>query len=90
MQKNQVTDYPYIEITVRAYNTRDTGKGGLLSFAWASTDVTDDDKNNLGFIAGGGGVVLVSITRGPYFQILHKDIWNAIQEAMEAQNAGDK
>jgi len=83
--KKKVTDYPSIEITVKAYDTRDQGdgEGGRLVFYSFPTDVSDGDGNSLGFVSGGTGYVVISFSNGPYFMIPHDELWNAFQEALK-------
>lgn len=95
MSKRQVTDYPYIEFTVRAYNTSprhfpDSAKDvkeGLALFLAFPSEVTDDDGSDLGSIAGGtGAVVIQDNVREAYWQIPHDQLWYAYIEAVKKQD----
>lgn len=86
-KKPRVRDFPSIEITLKAYNTKaEPGETGLVTFKAFCTDVEDKDGNTIGVIGGGLGALVVSISGkdGEYYMIPHDDIWYAIQEAREA------
>jgi hypothetical protein len=86
--KKHVKDYPFVEITLRAYDTRARdGEPGLAVFHAFATEVSDDDGKELGIVSGGTGYVVVCVwDGGPTFLIPHDEIWYAIQKAMEAQS----
>lgn len=81
----KVTDFPYIEITVRAYNTNatdETDGHGLVTFVAFCTDVGENGE--LGFVGGGvGSVVIHHSNGGPYLQIPHDQLWFAVEEALK-------
>jgi hypothetical protein len=94
--KFQLKKQPFIELTVRAYRSRETTKDGggrgicLMSFQDTTTSVGgvgDDGLPIMGSVSGAmGGVMLTDRQRKydyPYI-VMHDDIWYAFQEALEA------
>lgn len=95
-KKLTIQDFPFVEITIRAYNTRATeesGNKGILTFVMNTTDVTDgkpssekdengESLNKIGYVGGGMGSVVVSMRNGGYYMIPHGEIWNALQKAI--------
>lgn len=85
---SQREDFPFIEFTVRAYNTKAseaTGGKGLMTFVLDSSDVSDEETNeHLGYVGGGLGSFIVSSKDG-YFMIPHDQVWTALHEALEKQ-----
>jgi hypothetical protein len=89
--RKPVKDYPFVEFTLRAYDTRPRdGEPGLTVFHTFPTEVSDGDGKEIGIVSGGTGYVVVCVWsddgNGPTFLIPHDDIWFAIQKAMEAPN----
>lgn len=85
-EKRTMRDFPSIEITLKAYNTKgEEGKPGLLSLVTSMVDVKDDEGNEAGYIGTGSGSLIVSVAgdRPAFYMIPLADIWEAIQEARE-------
>lgn len=88
--KPNIHVYPSVEFSVKAYNT-DPGKNpkmpnsGIAVFHTFATDVTDDDGNELGFISGGTGYVVVQVKNKGYYLIPHDEIWYAILRAIDGK-----
>lgn len=94
-----IQDFPYVEFTVRAYNTKatdETGGRGILTFVVNTTDVTDGSPskkldengvpiNKIGYVGGGMGSVVISIRDEGYFMIPHAELWNALTDALEKE-----
>ena len=82
---DEVSDFPFVRISVRAYDTQATketggkGKASLVSFV---TDVTSSDGKELGWIGGGMGCVVISMGEH-YIMISHDDLWYAVEKAMQ-------
>jgi len=66
---------------------------GSLVFKCFTTDVYDDDDNQIGAIGGGTGAVTLSakaIEAKGEWMIWHDDLWYAFMEAVEKENARNK
>lgn len=82
-KKMKREDFPAIQITLTAYNTRPSKESnghGLLTMLVDNTRVSDSETGEeLGSIGSGLGNLVIDTKKG-YYMISHKDIWNAVAE----------
>jgi len=90
----QLKEQPFVEFTVRAYQAWNEKEGrGISVFKIFPTDVSNDDGERLGSIAGGTGHLTISVNDGEHayqgeYLVPHDDIWHALQAALAPRSDG--